>query len=132
MSPVIWYVAAGSAAGGVARFLLAAAIQQRVATPFPLGTLVVNITGSIALGFILRFALSSASFSPEMRVLLTTGFLSGYTTFSTFSYETIGLLERGEHTQAAIYVLASVVLALIGTFAGIVLADAVHGWRTPA
>ena len=133
MSLFIWYVAAGSAAGGVARFLLAAAIHQRVGTSFPVGTLVVNVTGSIALGFVLRFALGSPSFSPEMRVLLTTGFLGGYTTFSTFSYEAITLLQRGEHGQALTYLVASVALALIGTFAGMALASAALGpaGRTP-
>ena len=127
MWPLIWYVAAGSAAGGVARFLLTTAIHQRIGTSFPAGTLVVNVTGSIALGFVLRFALGSPGVSPEMRVLLTTGFLGGYTTFSTFSYETIALLERGEHGPAATYVLASVILALAGTFAGMALANVALG-----
>ena len=129
MSPLIWYVAAGSAAGGVARFLLTAAIQTRVASPFPVGTLVVNLSGSIALGFVLRYALGTSSFSPEMRVLLTTGFLGGYTTFSTFSYESVTLIESGDYVRALAYVLASVVLALIGTFAGMALGGAAVGWR---
>ncbi len=127
MSPFIWYVAAGSAAGGVARFLLTTAIQQRMGTSFPAGTLLVNVTGSIALGFVLRYALGSTSVSPEMRVLLTTGFLGGYTTFSTFSYEAVELLQRGEHSQAATYVLSSVGLSLVGTFVGMMLASVVLG-----
>ena len=128
MSPLIWYVAAGSAAGGVARFLLTTAVHQRITTPFPVGTLVVNVTGSLALGFVMRYALGSPGFSPEMRVMLTTGFLGGYTTFSAFSYEAIALLERGEHGHAATYVLASVALSLIGTFAGMALASVALGW----
>ena len=129
MTSLIWYVAAGSAAGGVARFLLSTAIQERAASPFPVGTLVVNLTGSIALGFVLRYALGTASISPEMRVMLTTGFLGGYTTFSTFSYESVALIESGEYSRALAYVLLSVVLALLGTFGGMALGDAVTGSR---
>jgi fluoride exporter len=129
MSPLIWYIAAGSAAGGVARYLLSTAIQQRVATPFPAGTLVVNITGSLALGIVLRYALGSPAISPEMRVLMTTGFLGGYTTFSAFSYESVALIESGDYRRAGAYVLASVVLAVIGTLVGIAIGDALLGWR---
>jgi fluoride exporter len=82
----------------------------------------VNITGSLILGFVLRYALASPSVSAEMRALLTTGFCGGYTTFSTFSYETIKLIEDGDYRQAGGYVLASVVLSLIATFVGILLA----------
>jgi CrcB protein len=128
MTSLIWYVAAGSAAGGVARFVLSTAIQDRAGSPFPVGTFVVNLTGSIALGFVLRYALGT-SVSPEMRVLLTTGFLGGYTTFSTFSYESVALIERGDYSRALAYVLLSVMLALIGTLAGMRLGDAVVGWR---
>ena len=129
MTSLIWYVAAGSAAGGVARFLVSSALQHRAMSPFPVGTFVVNLTGSIALGFVLRYALGTTSISPEMRVLLTTGFLGGYTTFSTFSYESVALLESGDYSRALAYVLLSVVLALAGTVGGMALADAVTGWR---
>ena len=131
MTSLIWYVAVGSAAGGVVRFLLSTAIQQRASTTFPVGTLVVNITGSLALGFVLRYALGSSTVSPEMRVLLTTGFLGGYTTFSAFSFETAALLESGDHARATGYVLASVVVSLLGTFAGIALANGMLRWRAP-
>jgi CrcB protein len=116
---LVWYVALGSAAGGASRVALTAFIQQRAATGFPLGTLVVNITGSLLLGFLLRYALGSPSVSPEMRALLTTGFCGGYTTFSTFSYETLTLIEDGDYRRAALYVVLSVVVGLAGTFAGV-------------
>jgi CrcB protein len=124
MSSLIWYVALGSAAGGVARYLVSAAIQSRVATSFPAGTLVVNITGSLAIGIVLRYALGSPEVGPEMRMLLVTGFLGGYTTFSAFSYETLALAERGEYVLAGAYVIASVVLSLLGTFSGMAIGDA--------
>ena len=119
---LIWYVALGSAVGGASRFALSSFIQQRAGT-FPLGTLIVNITGSLALGFLLRYALGSTSVSAETRALLTTGFCGGYTTFSTFSYETVALIQDGDYRRAAWYVVLSVVLSLIATFAGIMLAN---------
>ena len=126
---MLLYVAGGSAAGGVCRFLLTAALQPRTPTGFPLGTFVVNLTGAVAIGFVLRWTLASPAVSPEMRALLTTGFLGGYTTFSTFSYEAIALIDAGEPRKAALYVIASVVLSLLGTALGIALAGAVLARR---
>jgi CrcB protein len=129
MSPLIWYVAAGSAAGGVARFLLSTAIAPRTPGSFPAGTFIVNVIGSIGIGFVARYAFGTSGVSPEMRVLLTTGFLGGFTTFSAFSYDTVALIESGAHGTAAIYVVASVVVSLVGTVAGIALGAAVIAGR---
>lgn len=125
-----WYVALGSAIGGVARFALAAFVQQRVGPHFPIGTLVVNVSGSLLLGFLLRFALGTDAISPEVRALLTTGFCGGYTTFSTFSYDTMLLLEDGEGLRASAYVLLSVVLSLIGTWLGTMAARELLAMRS--
>ncbi|HEY9426777.1 MAG TPA: fluoride efflux transporter CrcB [Gemmatimonadaceae bacterium] len=119
---MIWFVALGSALGGVARFLLGTFLQQKAGTAFPVGTLVVNISGSLLLGFLMSYALSSASISPEVRGLLTTGFCGGYTTFSTFTYDTMVLLEEGQLSRAAAYVLLSVFVSLIGVYLGITAA----------
>ena len=119
---LLWYVALGSAVGGAARFALSMFIQQRSSAAFPVGTLIVNITGSLILGFVLRYALGSPSVSAEVRALLTTGFCGGYTTFSTFSYEAITLIEDGDYRRAAVYVAASVLLSLMATFLGILAA----------
>ena len=118
---LVWYVAFGSAVGGVSRYALSSFIQQRAGT-FPVGTLIVNITGSLILGFLMRYALGSTSVSAETRALLTTGFCGGYTTFSTFSYETIALIQDGDYRRAATYVVASVVLSIVATFLGIFVA----------
>jgi CrcB protein len=115
-------VATGAALGGVARYSLASAIQQRVGPTFPWGTLVINVSGSLLLGVLMRYALATPSVSAELRAFLTTGFCGGYTTFSTYSYETATLLEDGQYGRAGTYALASVVLALLATFAGFVLA----------
>lgn len=119
---LVWFVALGAAFGGVARYWIADAVQQRAGLAFPLGTLVVNVSGSILLGFLMRYALQSAGVTPEVRALLTTGFCGGYTTFSTFSYENAMLLESGAYGRVGLYILASVVLSLAGTFLGFGLA----------
>lgn len=126
---LLWYVALGSAVGGASRYALTLFIQQRAPTPFPLGTLVVNVTGSLVLGFVLRYALGSTAVSAETRALLTTGFCGGYTTFSTFSYETVALIEEGDYRRAALYVVGSLVLSLVAAFVGILAAGEVLGAR---
>jgi CrcB protein len=117
-----WAVALGAALGGVSRYYLASAIQHRVGATFPWGTLVVNVTGSLLLGVLIRYALATPSISVELRALLTTGFCGGYTTFSTYSYETAALLEDGQYSRAGLYATASVIVALAATFAGFMLA----------
>lgn len=119
---LVYYVAIGSAVGGASRFALTAFFQQRVSTAFPIGTLIVNVTGSLLLGFLLRYALGSPSVSTEARALLTTGFCGGYTTFSTFSYETLTLIEDGDYRRAGLYMALSLALTLAGTFLGVIAA----------
>lgn len=120
---IFWSVAVGGALGCVSRYYLTAFIQQRMGPSFPVGTLIINITGSFLLGFIMRYALQSGAISAETRMLLTSGFCGGYTTFSTYSYETAMMLDDGEYGRAAIYVGTSVVLALAGTFLGFAAAN---------
>lgn len=116
------YAALGGAIGTAARYLLTLVIQERAGAGFPVATLLINITGSILLGFLMRYALESTTPGPEVRLLLTTGFCGGYTTFSTFSYETARLFEDGEWRRGAVYIVASVVVSLGGTFLGFALA----------
>ena len=119
---MLWYIAVGSAIGGVSRYLVGGLSQRLVGGTFPSGTLLINITGSFLLGFILRYGVETTTLTPEVRAFLTVGFCGGYTTFSTFSYETIALAEDGQWTRAALYVGLSVGLSLVATFAGIVAA----------
>lgn len=119
---MLLYVAVGSAIGGVSRYLLGGLIQRLLDTTFPAGTLLINISGSFLLGAILRYAMETPTLSPEIRAFLTLGFCGGYTTFSTFSYETVALLEDGEWSRAGLYVGASVLLSLLGVFLGFALA----------
>ena len=118
----ILFVALGSALGGVGRYLIGGAIQRVSGGTFPYGTLVVNITGAFVLGFIARYALESPDFSPEARLFLTTGICGGYTTFSTFSLESFDLLEHGHYAQAITYMGASLLVSVVATAGGVLLA----------
>lgn len=126
---MLWYIAAGSALGGISRYLVGGMVQRILDTTFPAGTLVVNLTGSFLLGLFLRYALETPTLTPELRAFLTIGFCGGYTTFSTFSYETVALLEDGEWTRAAVYVALSVLLALGATLLGFLVARGVIAFQ---
>lgn len=119
---MLWYIAVGSALGGMSRYLLGGLVQRAVAGTFPFGTLLINVTGSFLLGAILRYGVDTPTLTPELRALLTVGFCGGYTTFSTFSYEAVALLEDGEWSRASLYVALSLVLSLIATFLGFMAA----------
>jgi CrcB protein len=113
-------IALGGAVGTVARYGLGSSLQ-RLSTAFPYGTLLINVSGSFLLGFLVRYLLSTAT-SPELRAALTVGFCGGFTTFSTFSLETARLLEGGSWTRAGGYVAASVGVSLLATFVGFAVA----------
>lgn len=123
------YVAIGSALGGVARFTLGGWLQRRLDASmphagllaFPIGTLLVNVTGSFVLGILAVAIVRRGPDAEAMRLLLAIGFCGGYTTFSTFSFDTMALLESGGGRLAALNVVASVALALLATFAGVAL-----------
>lgn len=110
------------AIGCIARYLLSGWVYALAGRAFPWGTLTVNLMGSFLIGLVMESALRTTLISQELRLGLTIGFLGGFTTFSTFSYETFKLLEDGEFFTASINVLASVALCLVGTWAGIIAA----------
>ena len=115
---MIWYVAAGSALGGVLRFLMVPWAQRFFSAGFPGGTLVVNVVGSLVIGLALRLAGDSAVISPEARIFLTVGVCGGFTTFSAFSAESMELMQSGQWGRTGIYVLSSISLCLLAAFAG--------------
>jgi fluoride exporter len=119
---MIWLVALGGALGSVSRFLLGPALQRAFSATFPIGTLFINILGSFVLGFVMRLAVEGINVTPEARAFIAVGFCGGFTTFSTFTYEAIRLLEDGEGARAAMYILASVLLSLAAAFLGLVAA----------
>ncbi len=119
---MIWYVALGSAIGGALRYLLSGWVQRAAGHGFPTGTLVVNVSGSLLLGVLLRWASHPPSLSPDLRAFLTVGLCGGYTTFSTFSAEAITLMQDGQWGKAMTYIGSSVVLSLAATAAGFAVA----------
>ena len=123
MMKLFGYVFVGAGIGGVARYAMATFVDDRFSPTFPLATFLINVVGSFVLGVIMRLALHGDAVSVEMRALLATGFCGGYTTFSTFSYETARMLETRDYRRAASYVGSSVVLAVAATFVGFVVAD---------
>jgi len=121
-------VASGGAAGSVLRYLVSG-FAQRAFVPgagalasFPAGTLVVNVTGSLLIGVLAGLAESRAVLGPEARLLLVTGLLGGYTTFSAFSLETLLLLRSGQTATAFASVALQVLLGLVAAWAGFLLA----------
>lgn len=114
-------ISIGAVLGANTRFLVGGWIAERWGTSFPLGTLVINVSGSLLIGLIL--ALSTDRLTPEwFRPLLAIGFLGSYTTFSTFSFETLALVQSGALGLAAVNIVASVGAAFAGVYAGTVLA----------
>lgn len=107
-------VAAGGALGAVGRYL----VMPGVGHGFPYGTLAVNLIGSFALGALIEISALAWSPSEEMRAFLAAGVLGAFTTFSTFSMDTVVLWERGEFVGAGIYVVCSVALGVCGLIAG--------------
>lgn len=117
---MILLVAVGGAVGAVSRYAISGWVHSIFETTFPLGTLVVNAVGSFGLGLLLS-SLEASTVSPEVRSMLTIGFLGAFTTFSTFSYETVMLLETGEWGKSLLYMGGSIALGLIGVLGGIAI-----------
>ena len=118
-------VAIGGAVGSVARFLVGNWFVQRFGPAFPWGTLTINLTGAFLIGVVLQLAQTRAGLPPYARVFLATGLLGGYTTFSTYAYETYLLGREGFAAQGAFYGFGSVVAGVVAAFLGVVLARAV-------
>ena len=109
-------VSAGAAIGGVLRYGISSYIQRNISVVFPYGTLVVNVVGSFILGIIMFYLNEKELIGSELRLFLTVGFCGGFTTFSTFSYETLTLFRDSEFGLAIYNVLLNVVLCLVGIY----------------
>ncbi|MCC6222891.1 MAG: fluoride efflux transporter CrcB [Thermoleophilia bacterium] len=118
--PIVLGVALAGAAGAVARYLLDGAISRRW-SGFPWGTLAVNVTGALALGFLFTVCAGRFEVAPWLRSALTIGLLGGYTTFSTLSLETYRLIEDGAWGLAAANALGSLAAGLAAVYVGVVL-----------
>ncbi|MDX8390348.1 MAG: fluoride efflux transporter CrcB [Mariprofundaceae bacterium] len=115
-------VAAGGAIGAVLRWLMAAFVQRWAGSAFPWGTLCVNVIGSLLLGFIFVYMIERSAANELLRLGLTVGLLGAFTTFSTFSLETIRLLQSGALAVAMMNIVAQLTLCLIAAWLGVQLA----------
>ena len=116
---VLVAIAIGGGIGALARHYLSTAVYQATGTAFPYGIFVVNILGGLIMGIIVELGALKLNFTPEMRAFLTTGILGGFTTFSTFSLDAALLIERGDWTNALIYMVGSVILSVSALFFGL-------------
>ena len=119
---MILLVALGGALGSIARYLMASRIQTATGWNFPLGTVLVNILGCFLIGILYVLLVARPDPRHELRALLITGVMGGFTTFSSFSLETVTMAMNGNYGGATLNVVVSVVACLVGTVLGIALA----------
>jgi CrcB protein len=121
------WVCLGSALGGGARYLLSLAALQLFGPSFPAGTLAVNLLGSFGIGFVMYVGLETTLLSPAARLFLTTGVMGGLTTYSTFNYETLGLVNEGDWLRAGLNVAATFAGCLVAGLLGVASGRALVG-----
>jgi len=114
-------IAGGGALGAVMRFLVSSGVYRVLGKEFPYGTLTVNLLGSFFMGLCFILMVERNLVSMEWRSIIMVGFLGAFTTFSTFSMETLSLLESGELTRALLNILLSVTLCLVATWIGLTI-----------
>jgi fluoride exporter len=114
-------IAAGGAIGALLRFWAANGVYQLLGRAFPYGTLVVNVSGCLLMGFLFVLLNERVAAPPELRAALLIGLLGAYTTFSSFSIETYHLIEQAAYLKAGANVLLSMLLCLLATWLGLVI-----------
>jgi fluoride exporter len=119
----VFIVGIGGFIGTVARYLLSQFIQKYFNTAFPLGTLIINILGCLIIGFLFGMFERGSLISSELRLFLTVGFCGGFTTFSTFSNDSVNLINDGELLYLMLYMGLSIFAGISFTFLGKILAD---------
>jgi fluoride exporter len=115
---ILLLVGTGSFIGGILRYLISTPLLHRHPHGFPWGTLLVNVAGCFCIGLLYGYA-ERWPFPKEWRMFLATGILGGFTTFSTFSNETVTLINNGNYASASVYVIMSVIIGIAATFLGI-------------
>ncbi len=116
-------IALGGALGSVARYWVGSNVGERMGFRFPYGTLLVNFTACLVIGFSMTYLGRRADINPAWRFLIPIGFIGAYSTFSTYEWETLAMMRSGAVFWAALYAGGSLVLGLIAVWGGIVLAD---------
>ncbi|MHB1920857.1 MAG: fluoride efflux transporter CrcB [Chitinophagaceae bacterium] len=121
MTRNIILVAIGSGIGGIFRYLTQQFVQNHYPSSFPFGTLLVNILGCFAIGMVYALGDKGNLLTPETRLFLATGICGGFTTYSSFAYENIRLLQDGEFFYTGLYVGISVIIGFTALYLGILL-----------
>jgi CrcB protein len=119
-----FWISLGAIVGASARYILSVLIARNFPTAFPYGTLLINITGSLILGFFLVFSTDRMLLDPRWRLLVAIGFCGSYTTFSSYAFESFALIERGQWLLSGMNIVGSNVLCLVAVFAGAAIARA--------
>lgn len=117
------FVALGGALGSMARYWVGVTVAGRMGTRFPWGTFVINITACAIIGFSMTWLGKRTGINPAWRFLIPIGFVGGYSTFSTYEWETLSALRSGAFLVAAAYSIGSLVLGLAATWCGAMLAE---------
>lgn len=121
MNRILILIGVGGLLGSVSRYLAAVFFTKIFSSAFPYGTFVVNVVGCLLIGIIYGLSERFSWVTPEWRIFLASGFCGGFTTFSSFAYENIKLLQSGEYFIFAVYSISSFVLGLLAAFAGLLL-----------
>ena len=118
-------VGVGGCVGSILRYWLGSYIGGRMGTRFPYGTLVINVTGSFLIGLIFAVLTARTDWSPNWRYLILIGFIGGYTTFSSFEFETLRTVQDGQFGLALLYIAASVIVGFIAVWGGVMAGRAI-------
>lgn len=118
-------VGVGGCFGSIARFWLGAYIGSRMGTRFPYGTFVINVSGSFLIGLVFAFLTTKTQWGPNWRYLIPIGFIGGYTTFSSFEYETLRTMQDGQIGIGLLYVGLSVLAGFVAVWVGVVAGNAI-------
>lgn len=117
-------VGLGGCLGSILRFWVGSYVGGKMGTRFPYGTLLVNVTGSFTIGLVFALLASRTHWNPYWRYLVPIGFVGGYTTFSSFEYETLRTIQDGQFGLGMLYVLLSVLIGFVAVWAGVITGDA--------
>jgi CrcB protein len=117
-----FWIALGAIVGASARYFVSTQIARHFSTAFPYGTLLINTSGSLVLGFFLVYSTERVLLDPRWRLLVAIGFCGSYTTFSSYAYESFGLIEQGQWLLTGANIVASNALCLAAVLAGAALA----------
>ena len=118
---LILFVGLGGFLGAISRYEITLICNKYINTIIPIGTLLVNILGGLLIGFIMELSTNTNYISPNLKVFLTTGFMGGLTTFSTFSYESVVLFNQEKYSSAIINILSNGTLSILAVFIGMYL-----------